>query len=117
MRARLSLLLRPTPPPLALGLVVAASLIAAETLLLYPLKEAVHESVKGVVYLLGVLVVSTVWGGGLGVLTAMASALAFNYFHIPPFWSFDIATGQNLEKFTFFTIAALLTSGLSGLAR
>ena len=38
----------------------------------------------GVAYLVGVLVVSTFWGLRLGLLTALASAAAFNFFHIPP---------------------------------
>jgi hypothetical protein len=39
MRARLlSLVVRPTAPPLCVGLVIAALLIVAETLVLYPLK-------------------------------------------------------------------------------
>lgn len=39
MRARLvSLVVRPTAPPLSVGLLIAALLIVAETLVLYPLK-------------------------------------------------------------------------------
>ena len=39
MRARLvSLVVRPTAPPLSVGLAIAALLIVAETLVLYPLK-------------------------------------------------------------------------------
>jgi hypothetical protein len=39
MRARLvSLVVRPTTPPLSVGLAIAALLIIAETLVLYPLK-------------------------------------------------------------------------------
>jgi hypothetical protein len=64
MRARLvSLLVRPTPAPLALGLVVASSLIVAETLAVYLLKQVAPQNVFGVVYLIGVLVVSIRWGG------------------------------------------------------
>jgi len=49
-------------PPLALGLVVAAALITAVTLLLYPLGEIAPSVSLGVVYLVGVLLVSIVWG-------------------------------------------------------
>ena len=38
----------------------------------------------GVVYIPGVLLISTVWGWRLGLVSAVASALAFNWFHIPP---------------------------------
>jgi hypothetical protein len=59
-----SLLGRPAAPPLKWGLVVAASLIMAETLVLYPLKRIAFENTLGVVYLLGVVVVAIVWGFG-----------------------------------------------------
>jgi len=55
-----SLLARPAAPPLKFGLVVAASLIVAETLVLYPLKRIAFENTLGVVYLLGVVVVAIV---------------------------------------------------------
>jgi hypothetical protein len=45
MRARLvSLVVRPTAPPVSVGLAVAALLIVAETLALYPLKVCGPES-------------------------------------------------------------------------
>jgi hypothetical protein len=83
VRARLvSLLLRPTAPPLALGVVVAAFLIVAETVLVYLLTQVAPGMAFGVVYLIGVLVVSTGWGFGLAAMTSVASALAFDYFHV-----------------------------------
>jgi hypothetical protein len=61
MRPRLaSLVVRPTTPPLCVGLATAALLIVAETLVLYPLKVFAPESALGVVYLLGVVVVAIV---------------------------------------------------------
>ena len=59
MRERLlSLLLLSTPPPLALGLVFAASLIVVETLLVSLLKQIAPENAQGIVYLLGIIVIS-----------------------------------------------------------
>jgi two-component system sensor histidine kinase KdpD len=118
MRARpLSLLLRPTPPPMALGLFVAAAFIALETLIGYPLKSAAPELSLGVVYLVGVLVVSTVWGLGLGLLTSVASALAFNFFHIPPTGRFRIAEAQNWVALAVFLVVAVLASSVAEIAR
>ena len=83
MRARLlSLLLHPTAPPLWLGLVVAASFIVAETFLVYLLRQVAPENTFGLVFLLGVLVVSAGWGLGLAVMTSLASAVAYVYFHL-----------------------------------
>src|SRR4029077_7505344 len=81
IRARLvSLLLRPTTPPLWLGIGVAASFIVVECLVLLMLKHLAAENAFGMVFLVGVLVVSTVWGFGLAVMTSLTSAVAFDYF-------------------------------------
>ncbi|GGM83186.1 sensor histidine kinase [Dactylosporangium sucinum] len=118
MRTRLmALLLRPTPPPLAFGLIVSVVLIAAETALLFPLKAGVEEGASGVVYLCGVLVVSTVWGAALGVVTSVVSALAFNYFHVPPYWGLHLNVRRDLQSIVIFIAAGLLTSFLADLAR
>jgi hypothetical protein len=45
--------LRRTSPPVALGIVVAVALIAAETLAVYPLSHIAPEISLGVVSLLG----------------------------------------------------------------
>ncbi|MCW2651056.1 MAG: hypothetical protein JWR32_2032 [Mycobacterium sp.] len=55
-------LLRPTVPPVGLGFAMAAFFIVAESLVVVLLKQVVPGNVFGVVYLLGVLVVSTVCG-------------------------------------------------------
>ncbi len=49
----------------------------------------------GVLYLLAVLAISIVWGLWLGLATGLASAAAFNFFHIPPTGEFTIADGEN----------------------
>src|ERR1700756_4416744 len=78
IRARLvSLLLRQKAPPLALGVVVAASFIVVESFLVYLLKVRTPGNACGIFYLPGVLVVSTVWGFGLAVATSLASTVAF----------------------------------------
>jgi K+-sensing histidine kinase KdpD len=70
-------------PPLAAGVVAAVALVAVETLILYPLAEVAEPVSLGVVFLLGVLLISIVWGAGLGIAASLLSALAFNFFHIP----------------------------------
>jgi K+-sensing histidine kinase KdpD len=113
----LSLLLRPTPPPAGIGLLVAAAFVAVETLLAFPLREVAPATSLGVVYLIGVLVVSTAWGSVLGAVTSVASALAFNFFHIPPTGRFTIAIGQNWVALGVFLAVALLASSVADLAR
>ena len=69
-------------PPAWLGLVSAGSAVASTTLAVYPLREVATDISLSVVYLLAVLFIATLWGVWLGIATAVASALAFNFFHI-----------------------------------
>jgi two-component system, OmpR family, sensor histidine kinase KdpD len=64
-----------------------------------------------------VLLVSTVWGLRLGLLTCFAAALAFNFFHIPPTGRFTIADAENWVALGVFLVAAIVASSLSELAR
>jgi two-component system sensor histidine kinase KdpD len=101
----------------AVGVVVAALAVAATTVLVYPLAHVAPVVALGVVYLIAVLLVSSVWGGWLGVATALASALAFNFFHIPPTGRFTISEGENWVALGVFFVAALVASTLAERAR
>jgi signal transduction histidine kinase len=116
MRNVMSLLLRPTAPPLPLGLVVAVSLIVAESVVVYLLKHVAPGNAFGVIFLLGVLGVSTGWGLGLAVTTAVASALAFDYFrHVPA--GFTPSGAENWAAIIIFLVVALSANTVAGLAR
>ncbi|WP_442943347.1 GAF domain-containing protein [Nocardia sp. NBC_00565] len=116
LRARLvSLSLRPTTPPCWLGVAVAAAFIAAESVLVYWLKQLSPGDAFGVVYLLGVLVVSTIWGLGVAVATSLASAIAFDYFRNWP--NAFVPDADDLAAVAVFLVVALLANTLAGLAR
>ena len=118
MAARATLrLLDDWRPNLAVGVVAAAGLVALTTLLLYPLRNVAPVVSLGVVYLVGVLLVSSVWGAWLGIVTALASAAAFNWFHIPPTGRFSIREGENWVALVVFLIAAVIASTLAQWAR
>jgi signal transduction histidine kinase len=119
MRARvLSLVLRPIAPPIALGLIVAPLLIAAESLLVYLLMQVAPGNLFGVVFLLGVVVVSIGWGFKLGTMTALVSALVYAYFHhLQTGGSFIPTDARNWVAVTVFLIVALSATTLAGVAR
>ncbi len=96
---------------------MAVAAVAVITGAIYGLRELVPVVSTGVVYLLAVLLVSTAWGLWLGLLTAVLSAAAFNFFHIPPTGEFTIADGENWVALVVFLVAAAVVSGLSDLAR
>ena len=68
----------------------------------------------GVVYMLAVLLVSSYWGLWMGLATAVLSALAFNFFHIPPTGRFTIAESENWVALVVFLVAAVVTSSARG---
>lgn len=110
-----SLFLRPTAPPLLLGIVVAVSFIAVESVSVWLVKQITGEDHVGVLYVLGVFVVSTVWGWGLAATTSVASALAFTYFRDWPALHFSpIGDGVVVAVFLVVTSA---TNFIAGSAR
>lgn len=110
-------LLRAEPPSRLLGLAVVLAGIAVVTAILYPLGEIAPGVSLGVVYLLVVLVASTIWGLWLGVTAALLSAVAFNWFHIPPTNRFTISDSDNWVALITFLIVAVATSAISDVAR
>lgn len=116
-RRRISFALGVEPPPLWLGLLAALLAVAAGTLLVYPLKSVAPVVSLGVVYLPAILLISIVWGLGLGLVTSVASAAAFNFFQIPPLHRFTIADEQNWVALATFAIAAVVSSTVAGIAR
>src|SRR6478609_2652639 len=109
--------LRTRPRSTAVGLLVSASAVAASTAVIYPLREITRAVSNGVVYMLAVLLVSTYWGLGFGLLTAIASSLAFNFFHIPPTGRLTISNPQNFVALGIFLAAAAIASSVANLAR
>jgi two-component system sensor histidine kinase KdpD len=116
MRALRYLLTRDAPSRRA-GLVAAVVLVAVCTAVIYPLKQAAPVVSLGVVYMLAVLVVSITWGLSLGIGTALLSALAFNYFHLPPVGRLTIGDTENVVALCTFTVAAVLASSVAEVTR
>ncbi|HEX6666899.1 MAG TPA: ATP-binding protein [Solirubrobacterales bacterium] len=105
------------PPPPGWGVLAVGVVVALGTLVVFPLADVAPVVSLGVVYLPGVLLVSTIWGWRLGLLTAVLSALAFNYFHIPPTGRLEIAADRDGVALVVFAIVAVASSTLAELAR
>ena len=104
-------------PPAMAGVAATVVLVAVCTALVYPLKHLTTVSSLGVVYLLGVVVVSAFWGSWFGIGMSVLSAAAFNFFHLPPIGRFTIADSRNWVALGAFLVVAVATSSVSELAR
>ncbi|MET7402439.1 DUF4118 domain-containing protein [Dactylosporangium sp. NPDC005572] len=110
-------LLPSTPPPLLVGVAVAMVVVAVETAVLAALHAASPPGQpSAALYILGVLALTTVWGARLGIVTALASTVTFNYFFIPP-GGLHLTVVHDLQRVVVFAVVALFSSGLANLAR
>jgi two-component system sensor histidine kinase KdpD len=105
---------RPRPVTAVLAAVVAAALA---TLLVYPLRAAAPAVSLGVVYLLAVLIVSTYVGRAAGLLTALLSTIAFNFFHLPPLYRLTLADSEEWVALGAFVLVAAVASSVADVAR
>ena len=117
LRRRFPLGLSGEPPPAWLGLLATVAAVAVGTLIVYPLKSIAPVASLGVLYLPGILLISIVWGLRLGLAASLASAIAFNFFQLPPLHRFTIADEENWVALLTFVIVAAISSTVAGLAR
>jgi len=111
-------LLRRSPgPPLLAGIAVGAFGTGLATLAIYPLTHVAPVVSLGVIYLLNVVVVATYWGVALGLATACASALAFDYFHLPPVGRLTLSGSRVWVALGVFLAVAAVIVVVGNLAR
>ena len=99
------------------GLAMAAAVVAAVTLVLYPLSELDPGVSSGVLYILGVLLVATYWGLWLGLVTSVASALALDFFHTRPAHQILADDADDLVAIGVLLVTAVVASVIADAAR
>jgi two-component system sensor histidine kinase KdpD len=83
--------------------------------------EAIGRSVGvqsiSLVFLMAVLGTAIAWGLLPALFASLLSVLAYNFFFIPPLYSFTIADPENLVALFFFLVVAVIVSNLTAAAR
>src|SRR5579884_758354 len=69
------------------------------------------------VFLTAVLVSAIAWGLWPGLFASMLSVLTFNFFFIPPLYTFTIADPENVVALFFFALVAVIVSNLTAATR
>ena len=103
------------PSLLKHSLAVLITLLA--TALLFFLRDFLSTSTVALVYLIPVLMSTTLWGLGPGLVSGFSAFLTFNYFFIHPYYTFAVLHTQDLIGLAIFFLIAVLTSQLVGRAR
>src|SRR5688572_1392337 len=65
------------------------------------------------VYLLGIVVVAMRFGFVPSLVAAVMSVLVFNFFFLPPYYTFIVADGRHLVTFGVMAVVAFVISGLT----
>ena len=76
-----------------------------------------HLSNLIMVYLLGVMLTATCCGRGPAILISLLSVLAFDFFFVPPRFSFTVEEAQYIVTFIVMFLVALVISHLSTMMR
>jgi two-component system, OmpR family, sensor histidine kinase KdpD len=90
----------------SLGFVTAACVVALV------LRQAFAVSDLALVFLVGVLASAVNYGLWPSLFACLVSVLAFNFFFLPPLYTFTIADPNNVVALFFFAVVAVIASNL-----
>lgn len=93
--------------------VASPAAVALCTLLCLPFEGRVEPANLVMVYLAGVVLVATRLGRGPAVLASFLSVLAFDFFLVPPRFSFAVADTQYVFTFLVMLLVALVVGNLT----
>jgi two-component system, OmpR family, sensor histidine kinase KdpD len=99
------------------GLILGAVSVAAVTAVIELLQHFVPVLSLAVLYMFAVLPVAVFSGTWAAVLIAVASMLAFNFFFLPPLYTFTLADPTNWFSLGVFVVTAVLVSELASRSR
>ena len=95
------------------GAIAASAVVTASTLVSWRVFGRGKLADVVMVYLLGVVVVSMRFGQGPSLLAAVLSVLAFDFFFVPPYFSFAVSDLSHIVTFAVMFLVALVISQLT----
>ncbi len=111
-RNRLSAIERPSANQW-LGYGAATALCALVTLLALPLRELLELTNIVMLFLLAVVMLALRYGRKPAILAAFLGVGLFDFFFVPPIWSFNVSDAQYLITFVVMLLVALVIGQLT----
>src|SRR5579871_5546008 len=101
------------PRPYLMALLITAVGLGAAALI------KPHFGIENVdlVFLTGIVIVAVRYGLWPSLLASVAASLAYNFFFLPPIYTFTITDPTNVAAFFFFIVVALIVSHVAGGSR
>jgi two-component system sensor histidine kinase KdpD len=104
-------------PRRLLAPLASVAAVAVVTAAIELLKSHIPVLSLAVLYILAVLPVAVAWGTGYAVAVAIGSMLAFNFFFLPPLYTFTLADSRNWFALMVFVVTAVVVSELAARSR
>lgn len=101
----------------SIGYRLAVGGISLVTAVLAPFHATINSTTIALALLLVVLLVATLFGSRPALLASLLGVLCFNFFFLPPLYTFTIAEPQNWIALFAFLATALMAGQLSSYAR
>jgi two-component system, OmpR family, sensor histidine kinase KdpD len=100
-----------------LGFAIAVGLV----LLAIPIGIGLHQALGitnvALVFLTAILIGAVLHGLGPSLVACFAAMLAYNFFFLPPLYTFTIADPENVVALFFFAVVAVIASNLAARVR
>jgi two-component system, OmpR family, sensor histidine kinase KdpD len=101
------------PRPYGAALIAVAIALALAELI----QAWIGATNSDLVFLTAVVAVAVRFGLWPSLFASVASALAYNFFFLPPIYTFTIADPHNVTAFGFFTLVAVIVSSVAARGR
>ncbi len=99
------------------GYLIALMGVSLVTFLLAPFHNHVNDTTISLALLLIILVVATIFGSRPALFASLLGVLSFNFFFLPPVYTFAISDPQHWVAYAAFLVTALIAGQLSSYAR
>ncbi|HSZ75354.1 MAG TPA: sensor histidine kinase KdpD, partial [Rhizomicrobium sp.] len=83
----------------------------------FVLRQYLAVTNVALVFLMGVLISAITYGLWPALFACLVSALAFNFFFLPPLYTFVVASPENVIALFFFGVVAVIASNLTARVR
>ncbi len=97
--------------------VLALLAVLVTTAVLFLARDILTTPIIALLYLLPVILITTAWGLGPGVLSSLSAFLLFNYWFIQPYRTLAVHKSQDLIELIIFLLVAVVISQLLGRAK
>ncbi len=108
---------RPMPAVEWMPYGLSAALVGVALLVGMALREVLQAASISLVFLTAVLGAAAAFGLWPSLFACLLSVLAYNFFFLPPLYTFTIADPENVVALVFFLITAVVASNLAAAVR